>query len=77
MAKKTKRKLHPKEDEAEREVVVRAITEMIADRFGTFGGGRPPTPGNPVSAALKDRPLVFAAGVDVADVVQFVLQLRD
>lgn len=56
------------------ETPVEAITRKIGERFHTFGGGRTPTPGNPIAAALKDRPLIFAAGVDVADVVRFVLE---
>lgn len=52
------------------------IAEAIADRFQTFGGGRSGTRAygfNPVAEALKDKPLMFSAGVDVRDVINFVL----
>lgn len=51
---------------------VKCITNDVARQFRCFGGGRI-TPGNPLSAALADGPAQFAAGVDVADVVAFVL----
>ncbi|KKL02318.1 hypothetical protein LCGC14_2626570 [marine sediment metagenome] len=49
------------------------LVEAIGQRFRTFGGGNI-TEGNPISVALKDRPLQFAAGVDVRDVTDFVLE---
>lgn len=49
------------------------IVHDISGRFRTFGGGREPTDGNPIAHALKNHPLQFAAGVDVLDVVLFVL----
>lgn len=50
------------------------IVAIVANEFRTFGGGSV-TPGNPISAALKDSPATFAAGVDVSDVVEMVLEL--
>jgi len=50
------------------------IENYIQKTFRTFGGGEF-TEGNPVSIALKDRPLQFAAGVDVDDVIRAVLKL--
>jgi hypothetical protein len=52
--------------------VVRTIVAEIGVRFPTFGGGIS-HPGNPIADALKDRPLQFAAGVDVEQVVRFIL----
>jgi len=53
----------------------RAIVELIGSRFRCFGGGR--TSGaefNPLVEWTKDEALQFAAGVDVAEVVRFVLE---
>jgi hypothetical protein len=50
---------------------VKEITSKITARFRCFGGGR--TEGNPIAAALADKPPMFVAGVDVAEVVSFVL----
>lgn len=50
------------------------IALLIAQRFRTFGGGRVQDQSNPVSHWTKDEPLSFAAGVDVAEVVRFVLE---
>jgi hypothetical protein len=51
---------------------VAAIVAAVGKAFSTFGGGRY-TPGNPVSLALANQPLTFAAGVPVAEVVTFVI----
>jgi hypothetical protein len=48
------------------------IVIEIGKHFRTFGGGRD-SADNPVAHALKDEPLQFAAGVDVQEVVLFVL----
>lgn len=56
------------------------VSEIIAEigvRFQTFGGGIVGCQDNPISHALKDRPLQFAAGVDVADVVRCVLEIAE
>lgn len=47
------------------------IVAEVGKNFRTFGGGSVSND-NPISAAMKDRPAVFAAGVDVMDVVEFV-----
>lgn len=49
------------------------IVAAIQRRFRTFGGGKVGDPGNPISHWTKDQPAQFAAGVDVAQVVRFVL----
>jgi len=50
------------------------ITALVAHNFRCFGGGRTSN-SNPISNALKDTPPSFAAGVDVQQVVDFVLSL--
>lgn len=50
------------------------ITEYIGLKFRSFGGGQA-TEGNPIAAALKDKPFQFAAGVDVKEVVMTVLEI--
>lgn len=54
---------------------VSEITAEIGVRFRTFGGGVVGNCDNPISHALKDRPVMFAAGVDVAEVVRTVLSI--
>ena len=62
------------------EIVVDEATAKIIDeiavkvhrRFSTFGGGYASS-GNPLSMALIDKPLQFAAGVDVKAVIAVVL----
>jgi hypothetical protein len=49
-----------------------SIVAAIGRNFATFGGGRD-SHVDPTANAIKDRPLAFAAMVDVADVVRFVL----
>ena len=48
------------------------ITEEIGKKFRTFGGGVG-SKYNPIADALKGKPLQFAAGVDVREVVDFVI----
>lgn len=48
------------------------IVDGVRDNFRTFGGGKF-NPGNPVSFALANRDLQFAAGVSVRDVVEFII----
>jgi hypothetical protein len=55
-------------------VLVRTITEDVAREFRCFGAGSPADTSNPIAAALADKPAAFAAGVDVAEVVRFVLE---
>jgi hypothetical protein len=52
------------------------ITEFIGHRFRSFGGGQE-SPNNPVAAALKDRPLQFAAGVDIRSVVEAIVNIAE
>lgn len=52
---------------------VDAITASIAKKFRTFGGGTTSSWGNPIAMALADKSAQFAAGVDVKEVVEFVL----
>lgn len=55
--------------------MVRRITVAVNEQFPSFGGGRSKgTSFNPIAAALKDKPPVFAAGVDIEEVVRFVLE---
>ncbi len=55
-----------------KETRVQKIVKLTAAHFRSFGGGKVNSY-NPISAALKDRPPQFAAGVDVEQVVRFVL----
>lgn len=49
------------------------IVLEITKNFRTFGGGATSF-NNTISAALKDEPPQFAMGVDVEDVVAFVIE---
>ena len=51
------------------------ITEEVGKAFRCFGGGNTAL-NNPISHALKDKPLQFAAGPSVREVVEFVLFLH-
>jgi hypothetical protein len=55
------------------------ITKSVGVHFRTFGGGQDDRwDPNPIALAMKDKPLVFAAGVDVRKVVEFIAQeLKD
>jgi hypothetical protein len=50
------------------------IVREIARRFRTFGGGEVRDASNPISHWTKDEPITFAMGVNVADVVRFVIE---
>ena len=50
---------------------IEAITDMVATRFPSFGGGQKSNY-NPITNALSDKPPVFAAGVDIKEVVTFI-----
>lgn len=51
------------------------IVKDIAANFRCFGkGSRPVVFGNPISDALADKPPQFAAGVDVKEVVDYVIK---
>lgn len=51
---------------------IRSIVDKVKVSFRCFGDGRGHG-GNPIAAALADFPPQFAAGVDVTQVVSFVL----
>lgn len=51
---------------------VNEVTSIIGRKFRSFGGGQSGY-NNPMAVALKDRPLQFAAGVDIKSVVETVL----
>lgn len=48
------------------------IVAEIGNCFATFGGGRGSGFFNPIAEWTKDKPPMFAMGVDVRSVVQFV-----
>ncbi len=48
------------------------IVRALAAKFPSFGGGKD-SDTNPIAHALKNRPAMFAAGVDIEKVVRFVL----
>lgn len=50
------------------------IVNGITGRFRTFGGGSARAVASPISVAMQDDPPVFAAGVDVREVVRFVME---
>lgn len=49
------------------------IVGKVVKRFHCFGSGSSPTMGNPIAEAMVGRPPQFAAGVDVREVVNYVL----
>lgn len=51
----------------------RELVEKIAQKFRCFGGGKKSSWENPISKALENKPPQFAMGVDVREVVDFVL----
>ena len=54
----------------------RMLAAKVGKRFSCFGQGsvvRNKFCRTPITEALKDAPLQFAAGVDVAEVLNFVL----
>ena len=53
--------------------MVSTIVKKIASKFRTYGG---PVGGSthPIDKALDGKPVVFALGVDVAEVVKMVLE---
>jgi hypothetical protein len=57
----------------------KVITHLISKKFRCFGKGSvvPPFCESPITEAMKDKPLQFAAGVDVAEVVNFVIEYAD
>ena len=53
------------------------IVSLIQRRFPTFGGESRKQDGNPLTHWLADKPAQFALGVDVAQVVRFVITAHD
>lgn len=49
------------------------ITKAVAENFRSFGGGKTSSY-NPIANALSGQPPQFAAGVDIRQVVRFVLE---
>jgi hypothetical protein len=52
---------------------VERLTKMVTQKFATFGGGQK-SDTNSLFNAFSEQPPVFALGVDVGDVVRFVLK---
>lgn len=50
-----------------------AIVEQVANKFRCFGGGRG-NASNPMTHWTKDEPPMFALGVDVRMVVDYVVK---
>ena len=53
------------------------ITKHVATVFRTFGGGIVTDSNNPIAQAMKNTPAAFAMGVDVRQVVAFVVGMID
>jgi hypothetical protein len=51
------------------------IVAIIAREFPSFGGGVVGAGDNPISHALRNKPPMFASGVDIATVVKRVREL--
>ena len=52
----------------------RNLVELVSKRFNSFGGGNMKhAEYNPIVSYLADGPPVFAAGVDVGEVVRFIV----
>lgn len=49
------------------------IVKAVAESFPSFGGGKTSFY-NPIANATADKPPMFAAGVDIKAVVNFVLE---
>jgi hypothetical protein len=54
--------------------IARKIVPVIAAEFNSLGTGGS-SDGNPIAAALAERPPMFALGVDIEQVVTRVIQL--
>lgn len=54
---------------------VQRIVRAVTKKFRSFGAGQD-SDSNPVAHALKDTAPMFAAGVDIEEVVRFVLSRR-
>ena len=49
------------------------LVSELAKTFPSFGGGKV-NDSNPLSIWMKDKPPMFAAGVDIEQVVRFILE---
>ncbi len=50
------------------------IVDQVVAQFATFGtGAKTSVYGNPIAIALARKPPTFALGVDIREVVEFVL----
>lgn len=52
--------------------LIEELVPVVAKNFRTFGGGKGSS-FNPLAEALKDKAPQFAAGVDVKEVVAFIV----
>jgi hypothetical protein len=59
------------------EPILNYLVISISKKFRTFGGGDKDTRNNPIAVALRDKPLQFAVGVDVKEVIEFILNEID
>ncbi len=57
---------------AEKEINIDYIVMLVTARFRTFGGGRT-SEYNPLVNILSDKEPQFAAGVDVREVVNYIV----
>ena len=54
------------------------IVWLVRHKFPSFGGGVcNRASNNPIEHGLQDQPAMFALGVDIKDVVKFVLKLAE
>lgn len=53
---------------------VSEIVTLAAAKFPSFGGGRVSDSNNPVALAFKDCSPMFCTGVNIEEVVRFVLK---
>jgi len=52
----------------------RELVKKVSSTFSCFGGGKENVNNyNPISIALVDKPPMFAAGVDIREVVDFIV----
>ena len=54
---------------------IKEIAKLTAKKFRSFGGERMADDDNPIAAAMKDKPAQFAMGVNIEEVVRFVLSM--
>lgn len=62
-------------DDTDNSEMVTRVVVALSETFPSFGGGNMSGCNfNPLVSALKDEPPMFAAGVNIEQVVRFVLQ---